>query len=88
MPVDELLCAQPVRLAVSMRAIISRPGVRAVCASCGEEIVIAKGDRPVARLVPFTSPRRRQIGRDEGVFTVPVNFDAPLPEDILGSFER
>jgi prevent-host-death family protein len=56
--------------------------------ACGEEIVIAKGDKPVARLVPMDQPRARVLGRDEGLFTVPENFDAPLPEELLKSFER
>ena len=46
MPVDELLCACPVELAVPVRAIISRPGVRATCAACGEEII---NEREVVR---------------------------------------
>jgi antitoxin (DNA-binding transcriptional repressor) of toxin-antitoxin stability system len=56
--------------------------------ACGEEIVIAKGKQPVARLVPFAPPIRRELGRDQGLFVVPENFDAPLPEDVLGSFEQ
>lgn len=39
MPTDELLCAQEVTLAFSIDTIISRPGVRAVCECCGEEIL-------------------------------------------------
>lgn len=39
MPDEELLTARSVRLAVSMRAIISRPGLRVNCACCGEEIM-------------------------------------------------
>lgn len=39
MPVDELLRAVPVQLSVSMTAIISRPGIRAACGVCGEEII-------------------------------------------------
>lgn len=46
MPVDELLCACPVELTVSMRAIVSQPGVRATCAACGEEII---NEREVVR---------------------------------------
>jgi formylmethanofuran dehydrogenase subunit E len=46
MPADLLLCAQPIRLSVSMQALISRPGVRVLCASCGEEII---NEREVAR---------------------------------------
>ena len=56
--------------------------------ACGEEIVIAKGKQPVARLVPYSPPHRREIGRDQGLFAIPENFDAPLPEDVLESFER
>lgn len=46
MPIDELLCAHPVELAVSMKAIISRPGVRVMCVACGEEII---NEREVVR---------------------------------------
>jgi formylmethanofuran dehydrogenase subunit E len=38
MPLDKLLVAQPVRLNVSMRAIISHENARAHCVQCGEEI--------------------------------------------------
>jgi prevent-host-death family protein len=54
----------------------------------GEEIVIAKGDRPVARLVPYTARSRRQFGLDRGRFIVPEDFDAPLPQDVIDAFER
>jgi formylmethanofuran dehydrogenase subunit E len=39
MPTAELLCAAPVALTVSLAALISRPGVRAMCEQCGEEIL-------------------------------------------------
>jgi formylmethanofuran dehydrogenase subunit E len=39
MPDDELLEARPVELSVDLRALLSRPGLRAVCARCGEEII-------------------------------------------------
>lgn len=39
MPQDELLSVQPVRLAMPVQAIVSRPGVRTACARCGEEII-------------------------------------------------
>lgn len=55
----------------------------------GEEIVIARGGVPVARLVPVDAPGPgRGLGRDRGLYEVPVDFDAPLPEDVLESFER
>jgi prevent-host-death family protein len=56
--------------------------------AAGEEIVIAKGDQPVARLVPYTPHPRRQFGLDRGRFTVPDDFDDPLPPDVLEVFER
>ena len=53
----------------------------------GEEIVIARNGRPVARLVRVETPPRRLFGSDRGFFQVPDDFDAPLPEDVLRSFE-
>jgi len=54
----------------------------------GEEITIAKGGRPVARLVPFGSPKgRRSPGSARGQVTVDPTFDTPLPEELLRSFE-
>lgn len=53
----------------------------------GEEVVIARAGKPVARLVPFASGSPRQLGRDRGLFTVPEDFDAELPEELLRSFE-
>ncbi|MHB8341880.1 MAG: type II toxin-antitoxin system Phd/YefM family antitoxin [Mycobacteriales bacterium] len=53
----------------------------------GEEIVILRGDKPIARLVPVRRTERRRFGRDEGVFAVPEDFDAPLPDHVLGTFE-
>ena len=54
----------------------------------GEEIVIARDGTPVARLVAVR-PRaaKRVSGRDRGLFSVPEDFDAPLPADLLGEFE-
>ena len=55
----------------------------------GEEIVIAKSGKPVARLVAVERrSRRRVFGQDRGLFEVPDDFDDPLPEDVLASFER
>lgn len=55
----------------------------------GEEVVIAKAGKPLAKLVRFEpSKQGRRLGTERGKFTVPANFDAPLPEDVLESFER
>ena len=56
-------------------------------ASRGEEIVIAKSGKPVAKLVPFDrdmSPRRP--GSMRGLIKVPDDFDAPLPGEVLTAF--
>jgi prevent-host-death family protein len=54
----------------------------------GEEIVIARGGDPVAKLVPIGPDQgQRKFGRDRGVFEVPDDFDAPLPDDVLADFE-
>ena len=53
----------------------------------GEEVVIAKAGRPVARLCPYESGVRKRVGgRDRGMFRVPADFDAPLPEELLADF--
>jgi prevent-host-death family protein len=47
----------------------------------GEEIIIAKAGKPVARLLPFQpAPQPRQPGNDAGLVTIAPDFDAPLPE--------
>jgi prevent-host-death family protein len=53
----------------------------------GEQIVIAKGGRPVARLVPYEQTPQRQFGVDRGLFEVPDDFDAPLDPETLADFE-
>jgi prevent-host-death family protein len=56
----------------------------------GEEIIIARAGRPVARLMPLASPSaptERRLGLLEGQLNVPDDFDAPLPEEVLRAFE-
>ena len=57
-------------------------------AADGEEIVIAKAGRPVARLVPLRAVREaRSPGRWGNAVTIASDFDAPLPPDLLADFE-
>ena len=56
-------------------------------ATAGEEVVITRSGRPVARLVPIERSRPL-FGVDEGRFIVPEDFDEPLDEDLLRAFER
>jgi len=54
----------------------------------GEEIVIAKAGKPVARLVPFAqAPSARKPGTAKALVTIGVDFDAPLPNEIQKTFE-
>ncbi len=54
----------------------------------GEEIIIARAGRAIARLIPMESaPTRREPGSARGLFTVPDDFDAPLPDEIVDAFE-
>jgi antitoxin (DNA-binding transcriptional repressor) of toxin-antitoxin stability system len=52
-------------------------------AAGGEEIVIAKGGHPLARLVPCPA----RFGLLAGKVRVADNFDDPLPDDVMRAFE-
>jgi prevent-host-death family protein len=54
--------------------------------AAGEEIAITSSGQPVALLVPVRDGRSRNFGRDSGLFEVPDDFDAPLPDDIMEAF--
>ena len=55
----------------------------------GEEVIIAKAGKPVARLVAIKNRKeKRPLGLAKGEFTVPDNFDDPLPPDIEEDFYR
>jgi prevent-host-death family protein len=57
-------------------------------AAAGEEIVIAKSGKPVARLVPFVTEKiPRRPGAMRGKIRIKKSFDNPLPEEILAAFE-
>jgi len=56
--------------------------------AAGEEITIANRGVPVACLVPVPRQKsRRVLGILRGEFTVPDDFDAPLPDELLDLFE-
>lgn len=58
-------------------------------AAAGEEIVISRNGKPVARLCPLESKKRNTVkfGLLKGQIEVPDDFDAPLPDDLLDLFE-
>lgn len=56
----------------------------------GEDVALAESGRVLARIVPADSeavlkPPRR-LGLAAGQFTLPEDFDAPLPDDVLALF--
>ena len=57
-------------------------------AAAGEEIIIARSGKPVARLVALAPSRpKRTLGILVGKLKVPDDFDSPLPDDVLDGFE-
>jgi prevent-host-death family protein len=58
-------------------------------AAAGEEIIIAKAGKPVARLCPLPEPKpRRRLGVLDGKIEVPDNFDELYEEEIQELFEK
>lgn len=55
----------------------------------GETLIIVRTGKPIAEIKPVvaTSKALRPFGLCAGEFTVPDDFDAPLPEDIIKAFE-
>ncbi len=57
-------------------------------AVAGEEIVITRHGRPVAKLVAADALREpRKLGLLKGRVRISPDFDAPLPADLLDAFE-
>jgi prevent-host-death family protein len=57
-------------------------------AAAGEDIIIARGGKPVARLTQLQPARRTiRFGLLKGKAKVAANFDAPLPAEVLSQFE-
>ncbi len=53
-------------------------------AEAGEEIIIARGGRPAAKLVPFRATSvKRKPGRMRGRIRVRRDFDDPLPPELF-----
>lgn len=54
----------------------------------GEEVIISQEGTPVARIVPIAEQTLPRIpGLDRGKVTISPDFDAPLPDDVLNSFQ-
>ena len=54
----------------------------------GEEIIIARAGRPVARIVPLNAPPgERSPGSWAGQIRMADDFDDPLPEEWMSELE-
>jgi prevent-host-death family protein len=57
--------------------------------AAGEEILIAKAGKAIARLVPVGGEQpEHALGIDKGRVVISDDFDSPLPDDVLVGFER
>lgn len=57
-------------------------------AAAGEEVVVARNGRPIARLVSLDdAPRPRRGGWARGEIKIGPDFDAALPDEIRRAFE-
>jgi prevent-host-death family protein len=57
-------------------------------AEAGEEIIIARGNKPVAKLVPIIVKPKRVFGALRGKFEIGPEFFEPLPPDELEAWEQ
>lgn len=56
-------------------------------AAAGEEIVVARAGKPVARIVALAETAAREPGALRGQLVISPDFDDDLPEDLLAAFE-
>jgi prevent-host-death family protein len=55
----------------------------------GEEVIISKAGKPVAKLVSITKKSKKRLpGSAKGKVIIEKNFYAPLPKDLLKVFEK
>lgn len=57
--------------------------------AAGETLIVVRHQEPIAELRPATEQAQspRPFGLCAGEFTVPTDFDAALPEEVLSGFE-
>ena len=55
-------------------------------AAAGEEIIIAKNGKPMAKLVAIRNRPLRKPGRLKGKIWISDDFDAPLPQEYIDSW--
>ena len=56
--------------------------------AAGAEVIIAKAGKPMARLTPMTATvKAKRLGLLKGKIKVRDDFNSPLPDEVLASFE-
>jgi prevent-host-death family protein len=56
--------------------------------AAGEEVIISKAGRPIARLVPIRARKAKRVpGQDEGRIWISGDFDEPLPPEVQSLFQ-
>lgn len=57
-------------------------------AAAGEDVVVSRNGKPLVRITRLGAPKRLvTFGLLKGKLKVLADFDAPLPEGVLASFE-
>ena len=57
-------------------------------AASGEDVVVSRNGKPLVRITRLDVPKRPiRFGVFKGKVKIAADFDAPLPEEVLASFE-
>ena len=57
-------------------------------AAAGEDVVVSRNGKPLARITRLESPKRQiRFGLLKGKVRVAPDFDAPLPDEVIAGFE-
>ena len=57
-------------------------------AASGEDVVVCRNGKPLVRITRLQAQQRRiKFGVLKGKLTVPADFDSPLPDEVLASFQ-
>ena len=74
---------------ISVREIQLNPGEFVLRLEAGESFLLVTDNRPLAQVSPIApaSEGLRPYALCKGMFEVPADFDAPLPDEVLADFE-
>ena len=57
-------------------------------AAGGEDVVVSRNGKPLARITRLEASKRSiKFGLLRGKLTIPADFDAPLPAEVVAGFE-